>query len=89
MIRRQGAQCVCLVAHTGKDSLFSKKRLVALLLQVSGMRSRSLRNEAYFAYAAVTKDAAQRRIRTFYGAVRSNTRSYYNRLHSPRPHPDV
>jgi len=28
-----------------------------------------LRNEAYLSYAAVTKDAAQRSIRTFYEAV--------------------
>jgi len=28
-----------------------------------------LRNEAYFSYVAVTKDAAQRSIRTFYEAV--------------------
>ena len=28
-----------------------------------------MRNEAYLAYAAVTKDAAQRRIRAFYEAV--------------------
>ena len=28
-----------------------------------------LRNEAYFSYAAVTKDAAQRSIRAFYEAV--------------------
>ena len=29
-----------------------------------------MRNEAYFAYAAVTKDAAQRSIRIFYEAVK-------------------
>ena len=29
-----------------------------------------MRNEAYLSYAAVTKDAAQRSIRTFYDAVK-------------------
>ncbi len=60
---------IAMAACTGMDSLFSKKRPITLLGQVSGMRSRSLRPEAHSAYAAGTKDAAQRSIRTFYEAA--------------------
>jgi len=37
--------------------------------KIRGQGAQILRNEAYLSYAAVTKDAAQRSIRTFYEAV--------------------
>jgi len=65
----QGAQFACLVARTGKDSFFLL-RTNTCLSAVVGCVPRALRNEAYLLYAAVTKDAAERRSWTFYKAIK-------------------
>jgi hypothetical protein len=45
------------------------------LKKVRRQGAQILRNEAYLSYAAVTKDAAQRSIRTFYEAINIETRT--------------
>jgi len=55
--------------------MISKKVLIqwqSKKLQIQG--AQILRNEAYLQYAAVTKDAAQRRSWTFYEAIKCGKR---------------
>jgi hypothetical protein len=42
-----------------------------------GQGAQIVRNESYFSYAAVTSDASQRRIRTFYKTIRFDPLIYF------------
>jgi hypothetical protein len=50
-----------------KSRKTSRKRWLRKMLRRQG--AQILKDEAYMAYAAMTKDAAQRSIRTFYAVV--------------------